>query len=61
MKKPPVKAMFSIRLEPQMIERLDRLATQLGRRAAGAPILRSVVLRLALERGLAALEREQRS
>ena len=48
----------SIRLDAEIVGRLDRLAEALTARAAGAPVNRSSAARVALERGLADLEAE---
>lgn len=47
-----------VRLEDSLIERLDAVVGVLSHRAAGAPIHRSAVLRMAVERGLESLESE---
>jgi len=47
-----------IRLEEDLIGRLDALATALTERAAGAKVTRTGVMRVALERGVQALEAE---
>ena len=49
---------YSFRLEPEMGERLQALADELAKRAAGAPVTRSHVARMAVERGIPALEEE---
>lgn len=49
-----------IRLEDDLIERLDTLAAALTVRAAGVKVSRTAAMRAALERGLAALEAEAR-
>jgi len=49
---------ISIRLDEGLLARLDALAEELTKRAAGARVGRSSVMRLALERGLASLEGE---
>jgi hypothetical protein len=49
---------FAIRLDADILERIDRIATVLSAKAAGAPVSRSVALRVALDRGLASLETE---
>ena len=46
------------RLDAELVERLDRLATLLSARAAGTPVKRSDAVRLAVTRGLDVLERE---
>lgn len=48
----------SVRLDPEIVERIQAVAAELKRRAAGAPIAMTVPIRMALERGLPALERE---
>lgn len=47
-----------IRIESELLERIDRLAEALQERAAGAPVTRSGAMRVAMERGLGALEAE---
>jgi hypothetical protein len=47
-----------IRLDDAFIERLDRLAEALAERAAGAHVSRSSAIRVALDRGVGALEAE---
>ena len=47
-----------IRLEDDLIARLDALAAALTERAAGAKVSRTAAMRAALERGLQALEAE---
>lgn len=47
-----------IRLEDELIERLDALATALTERAAGVKVTRTAAMRAALERGIEALEAE---
>lgn len=47
-----------IRLEDELLERVDRVTDAMEARAAGAKVPRSSVLRLALERGLDSLESE---
>jgi hypothetical protein len=46
-----------VRLDDRTRERLDRVAAELSKRAAGAPIPRSEVTRKAIEHGLLALEK----
>lgn len=48
----------SFRLDSETVARLDALAEALTARAAGATVNRSSVLRLAVERGVRALEAE---
>ncbi len=48
----------SVRFVPEMIERLDRVASELSKVNANIRIGRSSVIKLALERALASLERE---
>lgn len=48
----------SVRLDTDTVGRLDKLAEVLTARAAGATVNRSAVVRLAVERGIAALEAE---
>jgi hypothetical protein len=49
---------FPLRIDSTTIERLDRLASLMSERAAGAPVTRAGVIRVALERGLESLEKE---
>ena len=49
---------ISIRFEPEMIKRLDRVATQLSKVNVNIRIGRSSVVKLATERALAAIEAE---
>jgi predicted DNA-binding protein len=51
---------ISIRFEPEMIERLDRVAIQLSKVNANLRIGRSSVVKLAVDRALMALESELR-
>lgn len=53
------KLIVPVRLEPEVVARIDRLATRLSRRASGLPVVRSEALRLALARGLDAIEKEE--
>jgi len=47
-----------LRLDASTIARLERLAAAAADRAIGAQVTRSSVMRAALDRGIAALERE---
>jgi hypothetical protein len=47
-----------LRLEDELISRVDRVKVVLERRAGGVEVPRASVIRLALERGLAVLEQE---
>ena len=49
---------ISIRFEPEMIERLDRIAIQLSKVNVNIRVGRSSVVKLATERALAAMEAE---
>jgi hypothetical protein len=49
---------LAIRFTAEQIERIDDMAALLKQRAAGARVTRSDVVRIAMERGLAELERE---
>lgn len=49
---------ISVRFEPEMIERLDRVARQLSKVNVNIRIGRSSVVKLAMERALLALEAE---
>lgn len=48
--------MFSIRLEDELVRRLEALAEAMTRAVAGAKVTRSQALRAALESGLPILE-----
>jgi hypothetical protein len=48
----------SVRFEPQMIERLDRVSSQLSKLNTNIRIGRSSVVKLAMERALAEIEAE---
>lgn len=48
----------SVRLDTEAVERLDRITEALSARAAGATLKRSNVVRLAVDRGIDALEAE---
>lgn len=52
------KAPMSVRLEEDVLARLDALAAALSKRAAGAEVNRSDALRVAALRGVEDLERE---
>jgi hypothetical protein len=47
-----------LRLEEEVIERLDRLARAMSERAGGVEVNRSSVMRTVLDRGLDVLEKE---
>lgn len=47
-----------VRLEEELISRLDELAEALTRKAAGVKVTRASAIRVALERGLDALHAE---
>lgn len=49
---------FPIRLEDELVERIDRLASTMQKRAAGAEVTRTAAAKVALTRGLDALEAE---
>jgi hypothetical protein len=49
---------ISVRFEPEMIERLDRVATRLSQVNVNIRVGRSSVVKLAMERALATLETE---
>lgn len=53
-----VKDVLSVRLEPELIERLDAVAELLSARAGGAKISRSNALNVVAARGLEAFEAE---
>ena len=50
--------MVGIRVPPEMIARLDRIAAALAERAEGSEVRRSDAARVALELGVEALERK---
>lgn len=52
--------MLTISLPPALEERFTQLLRQVRRRSAGARLGRTTLLRLAFERGLDALEEEER-
>lgn len=47
---------YSIRLEPELVARLDRLAEAMSRQLAGVKISRTQALKAAVELGLAQAE-----
>jgi hypothetical protein len=47
---------LSIRIPDDLLVRLDRMASAMSKRAAGAAVTRSAALRVALARGLEVLE-----
>jgi predicted transcriptional regulator len=49
---------ISVRIDDELVDRLDELAKVLSARAAGAGMSRSNAVRVALERGVEALEAE---
>lgn len=53
-----VSKTIPIRLEDDLVARLDALAAVLTERAAGVKVTRTAAMRSALERGLEALEDE---
>jgi predicted transcriptional regulator len=53
-----VSKTLPVRIEEDLISRLDWLADALTRRAAGAKVSRSSAMRVAVERGLESLEGE---
>jgi hypothetical protein len=54
----PAERPISVRFEPEMIKRLDRVASQLSQVNANIRIGRSSVVKLAMERALADMEAE---
>lgn len=48
----------SVRVDEDTIERLDRIAEAMSKRAAGVNVKRGTVVRAAIERGIVALEAE---
>jgi hypothetical protein len=52
------KVMIGVRVEEETQHRIDVIAAELSRRAAGVEAKRGEVARAALERGVTALERE---
>jgi predicted transcriptional regulator len=49
---------IAIRLESELLERIDRLASTMQERAGGAEVTRTACMKAALTRGLDALEAE---
>jgi len=49
---------LAVRLQEELIARLDAIAGELSGRASGVPVARSVVIRQAIERGVASFEAE---
>jgi predicted transcriptional regulator len=49
---------FPIRLEDELVERIDRLAEKMQERTGGAELTRTAVVKAALARGLDSLETE---
>lgn len=49
---------LSVKVDDELAERLDRLAAEMSARAGGAQVTRSNAMRVALERGMEALETE---
>ena len=47
-----------VRLDEAMVARLDAVAEAMSKRAAGASVSRSEVVRVAVDRGVSALEAE---
>jgi hypothetical protein len=47
-----------VRIDPSHVERLDRVAGEMTRRAVGAEVKRSDAARVAMERGIDSLEDE---
>lgn len=47
---------YSVRLEPEIVTRLDRLAEAMSRELAGVKVNRTQTLRMAIELGLAQAE-----
>ena len=43
---------YSVRLEPELVERLDRLAEAMSKQLAGVKVTRTQALRMAVEIGL---------
>lgn len=43
---------IAIRLDAELLARLDAAAEQISKKAHGAPVSRSAVIRLAIEKGL---------
>lgn len=52
------KITLGVRVEPNRLDRLDRLAVEMTRRAVGAEVSRGDAARVAMDRGIAALEKE---
>lgn len=47
---------YSVRLEPELVARLDRVAAAMSRQLAGVKVSRTQAIRMALETGLAQAE-----
>ncbi|MEZ4230897.1 MAG: hypothetical protein R3B89_17110 [Polyangiaceae bacterium] len=43
---------LAVRLTPEQIRELDRIAAELSKRAGGVRVSRSAVIRMAIERGM---------
>ena len=52
------KVTVGVRVEPSRVERLDKVAAEMTRRAAGAEVKRGDAARVAMERGIDSLEKE---
>ena len=52
------KEQVGFRLEPEQLERLDKLAEALTKRTAGVTVNRSSAARAALDRGIEELEKD---
>ncbi len=51
-------AQVAVRLEQKVIDRIDKAAEKMSKRAFGSPFNRTDIIRLALEKGLEMLEKE---
>jgi hypothetical protein len=52
------KVTVGVRIDPTRVDRLDRVAAEMTRRAAGAEVKRGDAARVAMERGIDSLEKE---
>ncbi|WP_437279266.1 hypothetical protein WME90_01540 [Sorangium sp. So ce375] len=49
---------IGVRVEPELADRIDRIAAEMASRAAGVDVKRGEAARVATERGVEVLERE---
>ncbi|WP_438020710.1 hypothetical protein WMF18_17250 [Sorangium sp. So ce315] len=52
------KVTIGVRVEPELADRIDRIAAEMASRAAGVDVTRGEAARVAAERGVEVLERE---